>query len=394
MTPLVRTLCAANMAKTTANGVLMSVAVLYFTRTVHIGAGEVGLALSIGAGTGLAAAVPAGRLADKYGPRATTSALLCLLGLATCGYPLVGDFAELVIVSALVLTIESGANASVYALVAGLLPAEERVRASAYIRAASNVSIAAGAAAGAIGLYLDTPSAYLALLLGAGGLFIAAGLAFRRLPWVPPQPHEPGRPVWPVLKDLPYATVSLLNSVLIMNAGVLSVALPVWISQSTNAPTWVYALVVIVNAAAVVLLQVRVSRGSDDVPGGTKAWRRAGILLAVGCVLYAVAGGLPTWAAATVLLAGALAHVLGEMLHAAGAWALGFGLAPDQAQGQYQGLFATSSQLGQTVTPVLATVLLSQLGAAGWAVFAGLFLTAGTLAPHVARWAQKPAVRQ
>ncbi|MFI9379986.1 MFS transporter [Kutzneria sp. NPDC052558] len=389
MTPLVRLLCLANMAKTTANGVLMAVLVLYFTRSVHIGSDEVGLALSVGAGIGLTAAVPAGRLSDKHGPRETASILLCALGLATCAYPLTGDFAGLMIVSALVLTIESGANASVYALVAGLLPTEERVRASSYIRAASNISIAAGAAAGAIGLYLDTPAGYLTLLVGAGSLFIVSGLLFRRLPKVPTTERKPGQPVWPVLRDLPYVAVALLNSVLVMNAGVLSVALPIWIAQSTAAPTWVYAVVVIVNATAVVLLQVRVSKGVEDVPGGVKAWRRAAILLAAGCGLYALAGGLLVWAATAVLLVGAVAHVLGEMLHASGAWALGYGLAPDHAQGQYQGLFTTSSQLGQTITPVLATALLTHLGAAGWAVFAGLFLAAGALTPR-----QKPVVRQ
>jgi len=394
MTPLVRVLCLANMAKTTANGVLMAMVVLYFTRTVHIGPDEVGLALSVGAAVGLVAAVPAGRLADKYGPRGTASVLLCGLGLATWGYPLVGDFVGLVIVSGLVLAIESGANASVYALVAGLVPAKERVRASSYIRAASNVSIAAGAAAGAIGLYLDTPTGYLALLVGAGSLFIVSGLLFRRVPRVPPTPHRAGEPGWPVLRDLPYVAVSLLNSVLVMNAGVLSVALPVWIAESTAAPAWVYALVVIVNAAAVVVLQVRVSKGGEDVPGGVQAWRWAGILLAGGCGLYAIAVGQPVWAATALLLAGAMAHVLGEMLHAAGAWALGYGLAPERAQGQYQGLFTTSSLLGQMVTPVLATVVLGHLGAAGWAVFAGLFLTAGALAPRVAGWAQKPAARK
>ncbi|HET8681964.1 MAG TPA: MFS transporter, partial [Micromonosporaceae bacterium] len=70
-----------------------------------------------------------------------------------------------------------------------------------------------------------------------------------------------------------------------------------------------------------------------------------------------------------------------------GSWAYGFGLAPEHAQGQYQGLFAMSSQLGQMVTPVLAAVLLTQLGAAGWLVFAVVFAATGAVAPAVGRWA-------
>lgn len=383
----IRTLSLSHVSKTAANGILMSVLVLYFTRTVDIPAAQVGLALSIGAAVGLLAAVPVGRLADRVGPRNITVVLLCLLGIAVCGYPLVGDFTGLLLVTALVLAGESAVEASVGALIAGLLPPGERVRASSYMRAAANLSVIAGAAASAVALYVDTKEVYLGLLFGAGALFVVAGLAYLTVPTVPPVEHEEGAAVWPVLRDLPYAVSSLLNTVLIMNSGVLVVALPIWISEHTTAPKWLFPLVVIVNAVSVVLLQVRVSAGSADVPGGARALRTAGVLLAACCVLFALTGGVDTWVAVVLLLAGAVVHVLGEMLHAAGSWALGFGLAPEHAQGQYQGLFAMSSQLGQMITPVLVAVLLTGLGAAGWIVFAVLFLLAGAAAPGVSRWA-------
>jgi MFS family permease len=385
----IRTLCVSHFSKTAANGVLMAIAVLYFTRSVHISAGQVGVALTAGSAVGLLAAIPAGRLADRRDPRNLTVVLLCLLGLFVCGYPLVGDFVGLLIVSALVLTVETATDATVNALIAGLLPPDERVRASSYMRAVANLSVVAGAGAGAVGLAVDTPGVYLGLLITAGVLFAVAGLAYLKVPRVPPVPHVAGAPIWPVLRDGPYAVASLLNTVLIMNSGLLIVALPIWISAHTTAPAWLFPLMVIVNAVSVVFLQVRVSRGSEDVPGGAKALRRAGLALAACCLLFAVTGWLPTWLAVVVLLAGALVHVIGEMLHAAGAWALGFGLAPEHAQGQYQGLFALSSQLGQMVTPALAAVLLTGLGATGWLVFAVLFVVTGAAAPAVARWAAR-----
>jgi len=385
----IRVLCLSHVSKTAAHGILMSIAVLYFTRTVNIQPDKVGLALSIGAALGVAAAIPAGRLADAIGPRTTTVALLCLMGVFVCGYPLVGDFVGLLVVSALVLAAESATDAAVGALIAGLIPPSERVRAVSYMRAAANLSVVLGAAAGAVGLYLDTHAAYLALLLSAGALFVVAGLAYLSVPRVAPADHANDGPIWPVLRDAPYAAVSLVNSILIMNSGILIVALPIWISQRTNAPAWLFPLVVIINASTVVLLQVRASRSSAEVPGGARAMRLAGFLLAACCALFALAAGQPTWVAVGVLLIGAVVHVFGEMLHAAGSWSLSFGLAPEHAQGQYQGLFATSTQLGQTITPVLATVLLTRFGASGWLVFAGLFVAAGSAAPAVARWAQR-----
>ncbi|MFG3055728.1 MFS transporter [Kitasatospora sp. NPDC048239] len=386
----IRVLCLSHVSKTAAHGILMSVAVLYFTRTVHIEADRVGLALSVGAVVGMLAAVPAGRLADAVGPRNTTVVLLCLMGVFVCGYPLVGDFTGLLAISALVLAVESSVDASVGALIAGLIPADERVTAVSYMRAAANLSVAIGAAAGAIGLYLDTHTAYLTLLFGAGALFVAAGVAYLSVPRVEPAPAEEAEgPIWPVLRDAPFAAVALTNSVLIMNSGVLIVALPIWISEHTDAPAWLFPLVVIINAASVVFFQVRVSKGTEDVPGGARAMRISGFLLAGCCALFALASGRSAWLAVLVLVLGAMVHVVGEMLHAAGSWSLSFGLAPDHAQGQYQGMFAMSTQLGSMITPVLATVLLTRFGASGWLVFAVLFAVTGALVPSAARWAQR-----
>jgi MFS family permease len=367
----------------------MSVTVLYFTRTVGLGPTQVGLALSIGAAVGLLAAVPAGRIADAVGPRDTTVALLCLLGVFVCGYPLVSSFLGLLVVSGLVLAAESATDAAGGALIAGLIAPEDRVRAVSYMRAAANFSIVLGAGAGAIGLYLNRHAVYVALMLLAGALFVAAGLAYLRVTRVAGLLHAGDESIWPVLRDAPYGVVSLLNAVLIMNSGILLVALPIWISERTSAPTWLFPVVVIINATTVVLFQTRSSRSSASAAGGARAMRLGGVLLATCCAVFALTAGKPTWLAVALLLAGALVHVAGEMFHAAGSWSLGFGLAPEHAQGQYQGLFAMSTQLGHLAAPALATLLLTGLGSLGWLVFAALFAAAGAATPAAARWAQR-----
>ena len=383
----IRTLCVSHLAKTAANGILMSVAVLYFTRTVGLRPTQVGVTLSIGAGVGLLTAIPAGRIADAVGPRHTTVALLCLLGLFVCGYPLVKGFVGLLVVSALVLAVESSTEAAGGALIAGLIPPGDRVRAVSYMRAASNFSIALGAGAGGIGLYLDRHAVYVALMLLAGALFVVAGLAYLRVPGVARLEQAGDEPIWPVLRDAPYGVVALLNAVLIMNSGILLVALPIWISERTSAPTWLFPVVLIINATTVVLFQTRSSRSSASAAGGARAMRLGGVLLAGCCAVFALTAGRPTWPAVALLLVGALIHVAGEMFHAAGSWSLGFGLAPEHAQGQYQGLFAMSTQLGQLAAPALATLLLTGLGSVGWLVFAVLFAAAGAATPAAARWA-------
>ena len=391
---VVRVLCVSNLAKTTAHGIIMSVSVLFFTRTVDIPAERVGLALTIGAALGMLASIPAGRTADLLGPRTTTVVFLCLLGVFVCGYAFVTGFVGLLMVAALVLMAESATDAARGALVAGLIPAEERVKAWSYMRSVANLGVSLGAVAGGVGLYFDSRTAYIGLLLAAGVLFAGAGLAYLRVPTVDPVPKQQDGPRWIVLRDKPYAVVALLNAVLVTNNGILIVALPIWISERTQAPPALYSVILVLNTVCVVLLQVRASKGSEQVPGGAKALLRSGVLLAFCCALFALSAGQPDWLAAVILLAGALVHVFGEMLWSAGSWSLSFGLAPDHAQGQYQGLFGMSTQLGSMVTPIAVTTLIIGLGWPGWLIFGVALLAAGIAAPPVAAWAERtrPAV--
>ncbi|MFJ2784368.1 MULTISPECIES: MFS transporter [unclassified Streptomyces] len=386
---IVRTLCLSNFAKTAGHGVLMAVSVLFFTRTVGIPAVQVGLALSIGAAMAMAASIPAGRLADILGPRNTTVGFLLLLGVFVGTYAFVESFAALVVVTSLALMAESSTDAARGALIAGLIPQEDRVRAWSYMRAVSNLGVTLGAAAGAVALWFDNRPAYIGLLVAGGVMFLIAGAAYTTVPSVAPVPKESSGPKWVVLRDLPYAAVALLNSVLVMNVAILTVALPIWITGHTNAPKWLYSVILILNTIMVVLFQVRAGKGSEDVRGGARTLRRCGVFLAVCCGFFALAADRPVWVAVAALLAGAAVHVIGEMLYSAGSWSLAFGLAPDHAQGQYQGMFGMSTQLGSMVTPALATLLIVQFGWPAWIIFAALLLGAGLAAPAVASWAER-----
>jgi MFS family permease len=386
---IARVLCLSNLAKTVGHGIVLSVIVMYFTRKVGIDGSRVGLALSVGAAIGALGSVPVGHVADTYGPRNVTVGLLWLLGLFSGAYAFVHSFPWLVVVVSLALLAESAAYASRGALIAGLVPPEDRVRVLAYMRSVANLGIGIGAVAGGVALYVDDTAVYLGILVGGGMCFVLSGCAYLTVPPVPPVPRERAGPRWAALRDRPYLVMALLNTVLIMHMTILVVALPIWISTRTAAPSWIYSAVVVLNSVAVMLLQVRVSKGTESLEGGARAMVRSGLLLAGCCVLFASAQGRAAAVAVTVLLAGAVLHVLGEMLQGAGQWSLSFGLAPDHAQGQYQGLFAMSQQLGTVATPALAALLLTSLGSVGWIVLAVPLGLAGLAVPAVVRWSRR-----
>lgn len=385
--PATRALIYATLAGSTGRALFITVSVVFFTRSVGLSAAEVGLGLTIAAVLGLFVGVPAGHLADRVGPRATTVSF----GLARAGMPLgyllVDDFAGFLVVAIVIAMLEAAGGASHGALVAGAVPARDRVRTRAILRSATNVGWAFGAVGAGVALHFDTRFAYAVLLFVCAGCALLASLLNLRVPAVAPRPKTHGGPALIALRDRPFLTLTVLNAVLCVHYGMLNVAVPLWVVQRTEAPAWIVGGLGLLNAVAVILFQVRASRGSGDATGAAAAQRVSGFLLAGACVLYALAEGQPMWVAAAVLVIAALVHVLGELRQAAGSWGLSFDLAPDHAQGQYQGLYGTGFSMANVVAPALLTTVVVGWGWPGWALFAVAFVVTGLAVPIAARWA-------
>ncbi|MGD3106108.1 MFS transporter [Streptomyces sp. YGL11-2] len=387
---VVTVLTISNLARTVGNGFLLSVSVLYFIRAVHVPAGQVGLGLTVSAVLAMAVSIPAGQLSDRLGSRTASLAFGVTQGLLVCGYALAGGFAGFLAVVSLTAMADSASTAARGALIADALPQGERVRARAYLQSVINVGLSGGTLLGGVALSADSRTVYTAMLLGAGALFTAGGLTCLALPPQAARRAPKGQRDRHVLRDVPYLAVSLCNAVLVLGTdALLTAALPIWIADRTQAPVSVYAAIMFLNTAMCVLFQVRLSRGAEDVRGGARAMRRSGVLLAVACGVFALSAGRPAWVAVGCLLAGALAQVIGEMLHSAGSWALSYELAPAHAHGQYQGLYGIAQRAGSAITPVLTAALLIGWGWPGWLVFAAVLLAGGLATPAVARWAER-----
>jgi MFS family permease len=385
----VRILAVSGLARTIGFGTMVSIAVLYFTRAVDISPERVGLGMTIAAGCGTVTSVLAGHAADRFGARDTAILLVTVQGVAVSCYGLVGGFLPFVIAVSVVISCHSSAEAARGALVAGIVEPEKRVTTRALLHSITNIGISLGAVAGGIALHVDTRAVYVGMLIGCGVLFAGSGLVYLRLPTVERVPRPADGSRWEVLRDRPFVLFIALNTLLVMHDGLTTVVLPLWIAERTDAPVTVYAAILLLNTVMVVLFQVRASRNSADVAGGVRAMRTSGVLLAGCCALYALAAGQPAWLAVVVLLAGAAVHVFGELLQAAGSWALAFDLAPEHAHGQYQGMFNMSIQLGGVLTPVVGTALVMGAGWPGWLVLAAVLLGAGLAAPVVAGWAAR-----
>jgi MFS family permease len=191
-----------------------------------------------------------------------------------------------------------------------------------------------------------------------------------------------------VLRDRPYAVITLLNTILMLYMPLLSLVVPLWILQRTHAPHWMVSALLVLNTVSVVLFQVRIAGRVSGLASASRLLRLSGLVMLASCTIFALSAiGTSAWAAGLILLAAAALQVIGEMMQASGAWEISFGLAPADKQGQYQGFFGTGTAIARMLGPALLTTLIITWGAIGWMILGLLFLTASLAMTPAVRWA-------
>ncbi|WP_262380557.1 MFS transporter [Nonomuraea sp. PA05] len=377
-----RILAHAQLVSSIGDGVYLVTSAFYFAGIVGLSATEIGLGLTLGWAVGSVAGVPLGHLADRRGPRGVAVLLAVATAVAVSGFLFARSFAAFALVACLYGTAQTGLSAARQALLAALVPPASRTRVRAVLQATLNAGLATGAALGGLALHLGTREGYLAVFVLDALTFLGAAVLLLRLPAVRPAP-APAGPRLAVLRDRPYALVMLINAVMLFYMPLLSVVVPLWVASRTDAPTWVVSVLLLVNTGGVVLFQVRVARRVRGLRDAKAAVRQAGMLMLLACAVFALSSY--GW---VFLLAGAALLVAGEMLLASGSWEIGFSLAPDDRQGQYQAFFGTGVAVARMLGPVVLTTLVLGGGTVGWLVVGAMFMTAGAVMAPAVNWAR------
>ena len=382
-------MATATLINTFGNGLFMTAAALFYTRTLHLSPHQVGLGLTAAGVVALLAGIPAGHLADLRGAREVLLLIYVAQAAAMAVLPFVDGFGQFLAAVTAWTVIDRAGNAVRQGLIASAFPPEERVAGRAYLRAVTNLGISFGSVLAGVAIAVDSRAAYTALLLGDAATYLLAGLVIQRLPLTLRRPREEGESMLLALRDRPFVAVTLLSGVMALQYALLDVAVPLWVDRYTDAPRWTVALLFLENTVACVLFQVRASRTATDVASSARANLRGALLIATACVAFALSSGRPAAAAVVVLVVAAGVHVSGELFQAAGSWGLGFGLSPERAQGQYQGLYTTGFAASGMLAPLIITSTVIAWGRPGWYLLAGVFVAAGVALVPVSKWAER-----
>ncbi|WP_395298070.1 MFS transporter [Kitasatospora hibisci] len=384
-----RALIAATFVNRVGNGLFNTASVLYFTLVVHLPAARVGVGLTIAGLVGLLAGIPAGNLADRYGPRTVWLTALTVQAVTMTAFVLIDDWVTFTLLATLDRLAATAAGAAGGALIAragGERPAAFRAKLRTFV----NLGVVLGTLGAAFALAADTRTAYTALIVANAASFACAGLlALVGVPDYPPLPRPEEHHRWAVLTDRPYVSFVALYGAMGLQYQTVSLLLPVWLSAHTDAPRWTVAAVYAVNSGVCVLFQSRIGSRVETPRQGGRAFRIAGLLFLVSCPLMALTADVPVWTAPALAVLAVVVHSLGEVWESSGGYAIGFGLAPDHAQGQYQGFFGVGFDAGQALAPVVLTTAVLGLGHTGWLLLGAFFAAVGAAGPPVAAWAER-----
>jgi MFS family permease len=382
-----RPLAAGAAVSAVGSGLWFTVWALYLTQRVGLSGAQAGAALSIAGAVGFCSPAPLGRLADRRGPREVYAVLLGAEGLAVLGFLVCHSFAAVAGIAALTAACDQGKTPVRAALISQLAPSERRVGALACLRSCAHAGDAIGAGLGALVIASGSGPAYAAAIAFNGLSYLAYAGTLRWVPHVPPCARSHRGPRLGAFRDLPYTSLAAICGVLTLCWGLLSAGLPLWIATRTRAPHALAGVVILISSVAIASLQVRFSRRSDTPRTASRAALRSGVSLAACCILFAFAAGPGAPAAIALLLAGAVAHVVGELWFVAAAWGLSVPLMPPDRPAEYQGVFATGEALAIMLSPALMTGAVIPGGVAGWLALGLGFALAGAAATPAARWA-------
>jgi MFS family permease len=380
---ILQVLVGTTVVRSLGRGVFITLMALYLTRFLGFSVAQTGALLTIGSLAGIVGSYAFGRLADRLAPRTIMIALLLAECVAFAGYALVATYAQAMALAILLGAANLGGSAVRSVVLAREFDGPERLRFRAMTYMANNAGIGAGAAFATVALVADNSDTYRGILLAAAGLYAATAIMTRRMPRTSGTfRHEAADANPPtrraaLFRDRRYLALTAVSAVLGVQLALIEVAMPLWTTAHTQAPTYLVTVLLIMNTVLVIVLQLPAARRSD-------APRRAG-RAAVYATLAVAAGNVTMWAAqfggasttVPLLVLAVAGWTVGEVAGQAATWSLSYALTPPAAAGAYQGFFTMGVSVGVMLGPLIVTTLPLSHGLAGWLAISAIVMGAG-----------------
>jgi MFS family permease len=381
-------LLAAALVDWLGTGLFLAVSTVFFIRFVGLSVAEVGSGLTIAALAAMPTLVPAGRLADRFGPRNILILVEVLQGAATAGYLAVHGWWGFLAVTFLVAVTQQAAPPLIQALVGELAAGERRTKILAVHRTVINIGLAVGGLVAGVLLGSGLKDAFQVLLIADAAAFLIAAALVGAL--ANPKnarvrlPSERRK----ALRDPRLLALSGYDAVMSLWQPMLNVAFPLWLITRTHAPVSLVGLLYGVACVCAIAFQYPASVLIATPAKALRGYSCAALCLAAASLGFAAAPAGPAWAAIALFTAAVIVLTFGEICQVGSAWTLSFAIAPPADRNAYLAAFSLGRAFSRSIGPLLMTGVVLAIGEAGWIALAAVFAGSAVLpvlAPRLIR---------
>jgi MFS family permease len=312
--------------------------------------------LSVAAVATLGASFVAGPAADRLGRKPAMYVGLLGTGLTYTGFLWANTAAMFAVIMALHGSFRPVFRVGAHAMVADLVPSEQRADAYALLRMAGNAGVALGPMIGGFLAAVSFKITFLgaALALAAYGVTVLFFVG-ETLPGIQPG-HETanaasdGNGYAGVFKDKLFILMCTFLILTTTGAVQMFVLLPVYGKENFGLLESQFGFIVATNAALVVFLQYLVTKKTKHLP--------ALPLMAAGASLYVVGlGSVALGSDFWHFLASMVVMTTGELMLVPTATTLAADLAPPDSRGKYMSILGLTWGVGSGVGPLIGGIL-------------------------------------
>jgi len=349
------TLMGASFIDRIGGALLYPFFALYITDHFGVGMTEVGILFAIFSISAMGGSFVAGALTDKFGRRSLIIFGLFMSASTSLMMAYVNDLTVFYGVAVLSGLFANAGQPAQQAMVADLLPEEQRAEGYGIWRIIANLAVSIGPA---IGGFLATRSYTVLFYTDAVTSLIMIGLVLLFLPETKPELSEENEPetvaqtikgYGRVLRDHLFMLFLLASTLTTMVYVQIQSSLPVYLRDEYAISAQQYGFILSLNAAMVVLFQFWITRRTKN--------KRPFHMLALGTALYGIGFGMYGFVSAYWLFLVAMVIItIGEMILSPVAQAMIATFAPPDMRGRYMAMAGISWMVPFAVGPLVAGV--------------------------------------
>jgi len=353
-------------------GIMFPFLTLYITKKFGVGMTEVGTIFLLYAIPSFISSMVGGVLTDRFGRK-----IMIILGLiassaTTLALGLINSFDALLVMVLITALFADIGQPARRAMIADILPEEQRAQGYGALRVAMNLGVAIGPAIGGFMaarsyFLLFASDAFLSLVTAiVVAIAIKETMSVKRSEETQESVAATSHGYGAVLRHGAFLLFIAAFALVAIIAVQIHSTLPVYLRDAHGIPEQGFGALMSLNAGMVVLLQFPITRRIKQYrPMAMMIW--GSLLYGLGAILFGIGSSYVIFIAAIIII------TMGEMVAAPIGQALAAGFAPEEMRGRYMAVFNLSYAIPSAIGPLLAGLIIDH-GSSYWVWYgAGAF---------------------